>query len=214
MSSQIAPDCATPPPSYAQVDRSKQAIDVEGSFVDQTQSSIDKRLAPVNDGGFPEVVVSSSDNRSTRRSYSAPMVHGNHSAVSINSTSKRNEAPSMMDQGDHLTVTPLHLLDDQADWVDCPFCRQRVETRVKYEASRQTHYAATGLFLTTIGGVAVPYKKNWRCHVTHICTNCDKKVAHKKYGKEMVALGTPEHLRQVSRFASSSPAPGSRQRTN
>ncbi|CAH0050914.1 unnamed protein product [Clonostachys solani] len=212
MSSQIAPDCATPPPSYAQVDRSKQAIDVEGSFIDQTQASRDKRLAPVNDGGFPEVVISSSDG--TRRSNSAPMAHSNPSAVSINSTTKRNEAPSMMDQGDAFTVTPLHLLDDQADWVDYPFCRQRVETRVKYEASRQTHYAATGLFLTTLGGVVAPYAKNWRCHITHICTNCEKKVAHKKYGKEMVPLGTPEHLRQVSRFASGSPAPGSRQSTN
>lgn len=36
------------------------------------------------------------------------------------------------------TVTPLHMLGDQADTVDCPFCMRRVETRVKKKASSKT----------------------------------------------------------------------------
>lgn len=33
------------------------------------------------------------------------------------------------------TVTPLHLLGDQSDMIDCPFCRRRTETRVKKHPS-------------------------------------------------------------------------------
>ncbi|KAG9497532.1 hypothetical protein J7337_010393 [Fusarium musae] len=36
------------------------------------------------------------------------------------------------------TVTPLHLLADQADMVDCPFCQRRAETKVKKSASSAT----------------------------------------------------------------------------
>ena len=36
------------------------------------------------------------------------------------------------------TVTPLRLLGDQSDWVDCPFCRRRVETRVERKPSKMT----------------------------------------------------------------------------
>lgn len=36
------------------------------------------------------------------------------------------------------TVTPLNLLGDQPDTVDCPFCRKRSETKVKKHASKAT----------------------------------------------------------------------------
>lgn len=36
------------------------------------------------------------------------------------------------------TVTPLNLLTDQSDNVDCPFCQRRTETKVKKEASSMT----------------------------------------------------------------------------
>jgi hypothetical protein len=36
------------------------------------------------------------------------------------------------------TVTPLHLLADQADSVDCPFCQHQTETKVKKSASGMT----------------------------------------------------------------------------
>jgi hypothetical protein len=36
------------------------------------------------------------------------------------------------------TVTPLHLLGDQPDVVDCPFCLRRSETKVNREASSIT----------------------------------------------------------------------------
>ncbi|CAG9984894.1 unnamed protein product [Clonostachys byssicola] len=141
---------------------------------------------------------------------------------SIQSNSKTAFRPdtsySMPASTANITVTPLHLLGDQADFVDCPFCRRRVETRVKKNASTATHLplcvstytysfsiAATGLFFTTVGGVVAPYAAKWKCHISHFCTNCGKKVAVKRHGSdEMRALGTPDHLRQVSKYAAAS----------
>lgn len=36
------------------------------------------------------------------------------------------------------TVTPIYLLGDQPDFVDCPFCLKRVETKVVKKASKKT----------------------------------------------------------------------------
>ncbi|KAF4987775.1 hypothetical protein FDECE_15313 [Fusarium decemcellulare] len=97
-----------------------------------------------------------------------------------------------------VTVTPLHLLGEQSDVVDCPFCKYRVETKVKKSPSSRTHVAATVLGFATIGGAVAPYACGWGSHLSHYCTNCDRKVAHRRYGtQEMVPMGTPEHLRQI-----------------
>lgn len=63
---------------------------------------------------------------------------------SINSNPAQSTAAvstySNMDASNMDTVTPLHLLGDQSDTVDCPFCRRRTETRVKKTASGMTQY--------------------------------------------------------------------------
>ncbi|SPJ88904.1 uncharacterized protein FTOL_12799 [Fusarium torulosum] len=40
-------------------------------------------------------------------------------------------------------VTPLHLLGDQPESIDCPFCLRRSETRVKKKPSSTTQYVIT-----------------------------------------------------------------------
>ncbi|KAL3605911.1 hypothetical protein FPOAC2_00862 [Fusarium poae] len=100
-------------------------------------------------------------------------------------------------------VTPLTELGDHPKFVDCPFCRHRAETRVKKTSSKVTHISATVLGFTTIAGAVVPYAGKWAAHTTHYCTNCDHKVATRKWGsKNMKALGTPEHMRELSRYPS------------
>lgn len=49
-----------------------------------------------------------------------------------------NSHMSMKSRLDVPLVTPLRLLGDQPDVVDCPFCMRRVETKVKKRPSRQT----------------------------------------------------------------------------
>ncbi|KAH8685137.1 LITAF-like zinc ribbon domain-containing protein [Ilyonectria robusta] len=106
------------------------------------------------------------------------------------------------------TVTPLHLLGDQSDAVDCPFCERRAMTRIKKDPSWLTHTVAVVLFFVTFCGVVAPYMLHWSSHVSHYCENCGRKVATRNFGqKGMKALGTPEHLRQQSRFQPAEPQP-------
>jgi hypothetical protein len=103
-----------------------------------------KRLMAVDDGGLPEPVglgspVASSSSQAVGASSSAvtlPADTSNERAV-VTSNASTFSGTAYEDP----TVTPLHLLGDQSDFVDCPFCRRRVETRVKKKASAATQYA-------------------------------------------------------------------------
>ncbi|KAF4973277.1 hypothetical protein FZEAL_9376 [Fusarium zealandicum] len=103
------------------------------------------------------------------------------------------------------TVTPLHLLGDQPDTIDCPFCRQASQTKVRRHPTLVTHVLAIGLFFGTLCGVIVPYVFRWFNDLSHYCGSCGQKVAYRERGsKTMQTLGTPEQLRQPSKFASNS----------
>ncbi|KAM0208446.1 hypothetical protein ACHAQI_006945 [Fusarium lateritium] len=104
-----------------------------------------------------------------------------------------------------VTVTPLHLLADQADSVDCPFCQRQTETKVKKSASSMTHIYATALFFTTFFGVIFPYTCHCAPNISHFCKHCDRKVAFKERGGQMEGLGTPDHLREVSKYPAAQP---------
>ncbi|KAH6889658.1 hypothetical protein B0T10DRAFT_486534 [Thelonectria olida] len=107
---------------------------------------------------------------------------------------------------DQTTVTPLHLLGDQSDTVDCPFCQRRTLTLVKYGASWLTHFFAVCLFFLTFCGVLAPYLLHWNSNISHWCQNCNRKVAYRNFGsRKMVVLGTPDHLREVSKFQAAEP---------
>lgn len=46
-----------------------------------------------------------------------------------------------------------------------------------------------------------PYYFHWNSNVSHWCKNCDRKVAYRNFGSsKMNPLGTPDHLREVSKF--------------
>ncbi|CAM1502604.1 Fc.00g073800.m01.CDS01 [Cosmosporella sp. VM-42] len=127
---------------------------------------------------------------------------------SINQSGGYHAPPSMAIPVPGTTVTPLHLLGDQSDSIDCPFCERHTETTVQTQHSAWTHVGAGALFITTFCGVAAPYMCHWCAHVNHYCQNCGRKVAYKRHGgKEMVALGTPEHLREVSKYPPAPPPP-------
>jgi hypothetical protein len=95
----------------------------------QTPARADVSIRVLNtfldDGGLPEVVTQDHIAKDTGY-YDAPI--------------PVNPDPTPMTQlyETTATVTPLHLLGDQSDTVDCPFCRHRVETRVKKNPSMRT----------------------------------------------------------------------------
>lgn len=115
----------TPPPSYSMTNTTAYSPDhIKGAEIqpDTTGESLISQYQPspaVNDGGLPEVVT--------------PAVE-----ASLASASRSSLRYSNSPLHDELTVTPLHLLADQSDMVDCPFCRRRVETRVLKEPSVAT----------------------------------------------------------------------------
>ncbi|KXJ93637.1 hypothetical protein Micbo1qcDRAFT_231336 [Microdochium bolleyi] len=162
-------------------------------------------LAPVDDGGFPEVVVEHEPTIEIKPDIDWRKIHQQQPGSTKPPTLPRRQVVIQNEsQSRHTgsnTITPLHLLSDQPDTIDCPFCQRRSVTRVEKKASVATHTAATALFFATLGGAVVPYAKNWKSHVSHFCNNCDCKVAERRYGQgTMQPLGTPEHLREVSRY--------------
>ena len=154
---------------------------------------------------------------------------------------QRLASPMKPDQTDGVAiVTPLRLLGDQSDFVDCPFCRRQVETRVEKSASKMTlwvfsflsrppaprqtpvrfrpgaalltyciHSAiGTALCLTTFIAMWVPCYLKWYSNVDHYCGNCDRVLAHREYNKKEVEVyGTPEHLKEVSKYPAAPPRP-------
>ncbi|KAH8892697.1 hypothetical protein GQ53DRAFT_118581 [Thozetella sp. PMI_491] len=156
------------------------------------------RVAPtlIDDDGLPEVVVAKESEKIVAECPTDKIVIAPIGTPTPTYSSAAESTPNMTQ-----TVTPLHLLGDQSDTVDCPFCQRRVVTRVKKSPSLATHAAATTLLLTTGVGAVAPYAYQWKGHVSHYCLNCNRKVAHRRYNQQvMQPLGTPEHLRESSRF--------------
>ncbi|KAK3936059.1 hypothetical protein QBC46DRAFT_297001 [Diplogelasinospora grovesii] len=107
-----------------------------------------------------------------------------------------------------MTVTPLHLLGDQSDTVDCPFCMRRVETVVQRHPSRMTYILGTVCCLTTLFGTPVPCLFKWYYDVDQHCGNCGRRVTHvagDSKTKVPEVYGTPAHLREVSRLPPAEP---------
>ncbi|RSL82981.1 hypothetical protein CEP52_016828 [Fusarium oligoseptatum] len=88
-------------------------------------------------------------------------------------------------------VTPLHLLRDQPDWIDCPFCETRAMTTIKKRPSNLTHIQAAFLLVATGPGGAVPYAAKWCFNVEHHCENCENRVAYLSKGKDLFICRAP-----------------------
>lgn len=109
----------------------------------QSRQHIPTTLPYIDDGGLPEVVmpddkidiVPDCDPRKIREQEQQPKLPPRNSITKGGSVSS---APSRTCSMSSATVTPLGLLSDQPDMVDCPFCQRRSMTRVKKKASMTT----------------------------------------------------------------------------
>ncbi|KAM5370023.1 hypothetical protein ACJZ2D_008706 [Fusarium nematophilum] len=101
------------------------------------------------------------------------------------------------------TVTPLHLLGDQPDWIDCPFCERRAMTTVKKKPSSVTHIQAAFLLVSTGPGVAAPYLAKWAFEIEQYCQNCENRVAYLSRGRKIHVCKAPLDSREPSRYAES-----------
>ncbi|WZH45708.1 uncharacterized protein QYS62_006776 [Fusarium acuminatum] len=102
------------------------------------------------------------------------------------------------------SVTPLHLLGDQPESIDCPFCLRRSETRVKKKPSSTTHLQAVALLMTTVCGAAAPYIAQWSFDVEQFCQNCDNRVMYRARGKDVRVCKAPPAWKEESRYPDAS----------
>ncbi|KAI0523882.1 hypothetical protein F5B22DRAFT_592392 [Xylaria bambusicola] len=74
-------------------------------------------------------------------------------------------------------VTPLQALTEQPAWIDCPFCKQRAQTRSTRQGDSQQALASFLCCLVCICLVCLPCIAGW-CENIHIyCSQCGREVA-------------------------------------
>ncbi|KAF5611768.1 hypothetical protein F25303_14457 [Fusarium sp. NRRL 25303] len=99
------------------------------------------------------------------------------------------------------TVTPLHLLGDQPDWIDCPFCEKRAMTLIKRTPSTLTHIQAAILLIATGPGAALPYATKWCFNTEHYCESCGNRVAYWSKGKDIFVCKASRSSREASKYS-------------
>lgn len=125
-----------PPQASNQIEVARLSNPTENRTVGALEPSIDH-------DSYPEVYVPEDETGlclPPRRTL--PMDRGSLCTTSGDLSTKtgylENNHMSMRNLSDVPLVTPIHLLGDQSDTVDCPFCMRRVETVVVKKASSKT----------------------------------------------------------------------------
>ncbi|KAF7553458.1 hypothetical protein G7Z17_g3616 [Cylindrodendrum hubeiense] len=67
-----------------------------------------------------------------------PLVHSSLPEATTGLVVTANNQEVMTMESSQTTVTPLHLLGDQSEFIDCPFCEKQTKTRVKKKPSNAT----------------------------------------------------------------------------
>ncbi|KAH9227930.1 hypothetical protein K456DRAFT_1765521 [Colletotrichum gloeosporioides 23] len=86
-------------------------------------------------------------------------------------------------------VTPLHMLGDKPQPIDCPFCMRRTMTIVDTEGTSMQMLAGALCCLLCVCLTCVPCIAGW-CEDTHYsCGNCHKRVATRPYDGPIQVFG-------------------------
>ncbi|ROW15993.1 hypothetical protein VPNG_02564 [Cytospora leucostoma] len=198
-----------PPQGNNEVEVTPSSSTVEDVVVSASNLEI-----AVDHDSYPEVYVPADEHEATPLPQSSSYTMHSGSPPPPSSTSGEfiktgyleNNSMSMSNPIDVPLVTPLHMLGDQSDTVDCPFCMKRVETMVVKKSSQWTHIWGTICFCSTVIGAPIPYYRDWYKNLEHHCQNCKRKIAHRRYNAgEYEALGTPLEHRTMSRFEPAEP---------
>ncbi|KAK3998242.1 hypothetical protein QBC44DRAFT_314061 [Cladorrhinum sp. PSN332] len=88
-----------------------------------------------------------------------------------------NPTPQNMLPVEASVATPLNMLGDQPQWIDCPFCQKRTKTRVHKEGTPMQIVAGALCCLFCICLTCVPCIAGWFEEMHYFCTGCNNKVA-------------------------------------
>ncbi|KAK1505126.1 hypothetical protein CABS01_08904 [Colletotrichum abscissum] len=89
--------------------------------------------------------------------------------------------PTITPLANPATVTPLHMLGDEPQWIDCPFCKQRTQTVIAKEGTAMQMVAGALCCLLCICLTCVPCIAGWCEDMHYTCSNCKNKVATRPY---------------------------------
>ncbi|KAM7204957.1 hypothetical protein V8F20_003419 [Naviculisporaceae sp. PSN 640] len=98
-------------------------------------------------------------------------------------------------------VINLEDLYESPDYVDCPHCRTRQKTTVRYQPTTETNVAAVAccLFCGILPGI-IPFCCNWFNDIEHVCPHCVKVVARMPHDGKMQAVLPQPSKYQASQF--------------
>ncbi|KAF4120942.1 LITAF-like zinc ribbon domain [Geosmithia morbida] len=109
------------------------------------------------------------------------------------------------------TVTPLHLLTERAEWVDCQMCHKRAMTRVATSGEGMQFLTGAILCLVCICLAPLPCCLHWFEETSWFCTECNQKIAHKTYDAPVQVVVPPGAAAVPSAYANNgqpTPSPG------
>ena len=105
-------------------------------------------------------------------------------------------------------VRPIEGLGHRAEWIDCPWCQRRVQTRIDQVPTQATQYARPCFFPSTpppvdilnrvasvlCGLASSPFcccltcpiqkKRKWYFNTEHRCSNCNEFIVSVKHNQE------------------------------
>ncbi|KAF5603058.1 hypothetical protein FPCIR_1556 [Fusarium pseudocircinatum] len=164
----------------------------------------------VHDEGLPEVVHSNQPINPTEY-YDAPIPvdsetdkRYNEAPIPVTTLDKYEPAPPLPVRPSSITTQPQQPYPYGSNSYAQPqhsgFVAQSPQLPF-LNSNEVVTVSATVLGFTTIAGAAVPYVGKWHSHTAHYCSICDHKVAIRKWGSnQMKPQGTPDHLREVSKY--------------
>ncbi|QPG94628.1 hypothetical protein C2857_006576 [Epichloe festucae Fl1] len=87
------------------------------------------------------------------------------------------------------TVIPLHQLNDQPQWIDCPFCHKRTTTVVQREGNSMQYVVGAVLCLVCVCLTCVPCLAGWFEDTEYRCSSCKNLVAFRRNDGPMEIFG-------------------------
>ncbi|KAK3380784.1 hypothetical protein B0H63DRAFT_192961 [Podospora didyma] len=115
--------------------------------------------------------------------------------------------PATAQQGQVAAVTPMHLLSDHPQWIDCPFCHHRAQTRVEKVGTPMQAVAGVLCCLLCVCLACVPCMAGWFEETHYFCTACKQKIAVRSDNGVLQQLG-PQVLVPSQYPIAKAPGPG------
>lgn len=97
-------------------------------------------------------------------------------------------------------VTPLHLLSDRPEFVDCQMCEQRARTRVEKKGEGMQFLTGALLCLVCICLAPLPCCLHWFEQTNWYCDKCGKQIATRTPESPVHVLPPPHALSVPSQY--------------